>query len=301
MRQKPKTRKTSNPTPTLPHEPKKICLLLVKAILLSIWVGLVVVASQYIVGYIMLWILGRDTLSDTLPTAIYSALTYILAFVVILLVTPHLITFARSLIHKKSQQSEAEHSSDKALKVKLENKKVGKKSNLRLELGLRGLPTWTDIGLAPVGLIISTLIATGCTWLMSYLPWFNAEEAQRLNFGVFLFGSDRIIAFIILVFVAPIAEELIFRGWLYGKLRTLFHNKISETWGIIVSIFLVSLVFAAMHGQWNVGVTVFVMSIVMCLMREITGTIYAGMLMHILKNGIAFFLIYVLSLGLGML
>ena len=46
----------------------------------------------------------------------------------------------------------------------------------------------------------------------------------------------------------------------------------------------------------NVGVTVFVMSVVMCLVREKwTQTIWSGIVIHMIKNGIAFFLLYVLQ------
>ena len=93
------------------------------------------------------------------------------------------------------------------------------------------------------------------------------------------------MAFISLVVVAPVAEELIFRGWLYGKLRA----KIPA----IPAMLVVSILFGIVHGQWNVGVTVFVMSIAMCTLREITGTIWGGILIHILKNGIAFYFLYV--------
>ena len=39
--------------------------------------------------------------------------------------------------------------------------------------------------------------------------------------------------------------------------------------------------------------TVFAMSIVMCAVRELTGTIWGGILIHILKNGIAFYFLFV--------
>jgi hypothetical protein len=35
------------------------------------------------------------------------------------------------------------------------------------------------------------------------------------------------------------------------------------------------------------------MSIFMCIARELTGTIYAGILMHMIRNGIAFYFLYV--------
>ena len=98
-------------------------------------------------------------------------------------------------------------------------------------------------------------------------------------------GIERGVAFIALVVIAPIAEEIVFRGWLYGKLRVNIPK-----W---VAILITSLVFGAIHMQWNVGITVFAMSVVNCILREITGTIYAGTLVHMINNGVAFYLVYV--------
>ena len=96
------------------------------------------------------------------------------------------------------------------------------------------------------------------------------------------------MAFFALVIVAPIMEELIFRGFLYGRLR--------NSYGVIVAGAIVSLLFGVLHGQWNVGVNVAVMSAVMCGMREITGTVYAGILLHMAKNFIAFMILFVLQI-----
>ena len=64
-----------------------------------------------------------------------------------------------------------------------------------------------------------------------------------------------------------------------------------------LAIFLVSLLFGVVHLQWNVGVNVFAMSVVLCGLREITGTIYSGIVLHILKNGIAFYILYGMNLN----
>lgn len=232
--------------------------------LLLAWVTASVIVAQLVVGYLMLWILGRETFVQTLPTAIYSALSYVVALLFILFVTPKIIR---------------------------------KKRTEREELGLRGLPTWTDIGLAPVGFIASLILAAGLVALFNLFPWFDAEQVQDVGFGTYIAGFDRIIAFITLVIIAPVAEELIFRGWLYGKLRLILSEKVSEKVSIAVSILLVSLLFGAIHMQWNVGVNVFALSVVLCGLREITGTIYSGILVHMLKNGVAFYLLYVLGIG----
>ena len=244
-----------------------------KAILLVIWVAAVVIAIQLIVGNIMLWILGREAFLGPVPTAIYSALSYIIALLIIIFVTPKLIA------------------------KKTKNKKKPSKIANRNDLGLRGLPTWTDIGLAPVGFVMSLILAAGLVAIFNLFPWFDAEQTQDVGFSTYIFGFDRVIAFLVLVVVAPIAEELIFRGWLYGKLRPMLSEKMPDTASMIISIFLVSLLFGIIHLQWNVGVNVFAMSVVLCGLREITGTIYAGVLVHILKNGLAFYLLYVLGIG----
>ncbi len=177
-----------------------------------------------------------------------------------------------------------------ALTVFVAHKFIKKWRTNRTELGLKGLPTWTDIGLSCVGLVAYFILAYLLTQLFSLLPFFDASEAQETMYDSYLFGIDRLFAIIAIVFVAPVAEEIVFRGWLYGKLRAKIPGKLS----LVISIFIVSLLFGILHGQFNVAVNVFAMSVIMCLMRETTGTIYSGILLHILKNAIAFYLVFVM-------
>jgi len=163
----------------------------------------------------------------------------------------------------------------------------------REELGLVGLPTWTDIGLAPVGFAVyfigAIILLALCTTLF---PGVNWDQTQEIGFENLFWLSDKILAFVALVMFAPVAEEIIFRGWLYGKIRA----KVPAWVGILA----VSLLFGLMHLgfnfealQWNVTVNIFAMSVVMCVMREITGTIWSGMILHVLKNGVAFYLLFI--------
>ena len=250
--------------------------------MMLVWVGASVIVSQLIVGYAMVGILGAETFSQPASTAIYSALSYVLAMVLIIFV-PMGVSARWHPKSKKGRESS--------------NGKVGDVEIIRKGLGLSGWPTWTDIGLAPVGFIVYIILATGATAIFSIFPWFNAEQAQDVGFSVYSTGLDRVIAFFTLVVVAPIAEEIIFRGWLYGKLREKFNGRMPDRAGMILAILLVSLLFGIVYLQWNVGVNVFAMSIVLCGLREITGTIYAGILMHMVKNGVAFYLLYVLGIG----
>jgi len=220
---------------------------------LLVWVFASIIASQLLIGYPMFWILGSEKLGLPVWTAVYEALVYILAL--------FLIIFIPWKVFKKWQTN-------------------------REEIGIREWPTWTDIGLGVVGFIAATILAYIFLTFFSLFPWFNIAESQDVGFSAGIYGIDRVVAFLTLAIIAPIAEELIFRGWLYGKLRN--HLPIP------LAIFLVSLLFALVHGQWNVGVNVFALSIVLCGLREVTGTVYAGILTHMIKNGVAFYLLYML-------
>jgi membrane protease YdiL (CAAX protease family) len=122
--------------------------------------------------------------------------------------------------------------------------------------------------------------------MMAILPQINWQQTQNVGFHALYQFHEYILAFVCLVVLAPICEEIIFRGWLYGKLRV----KMPA----IPAILIVSTLFGIMHFQWNVGVSVFAMSLGMCFMRELTGTIWSGVVLHMIKNGIAFYALFVL-------
>ena len=258
---------------------KKIAGVVLSIIVLMAWVGVAIFVSQYILGWLMILLIGVEAFQKPFMIAIYSALSYVMAMVLIILVP---------LLYKKLKTPDAKKSKQKFIDLK----------KLKDDLGLKGLPTWTDLGLAPVGFFVYLILAFLLTTLFSQFAWFDAGEAQDVGFSLFMSRPEKLIAFLTLVVVAPIAEEIIFRGFLYGKMRSKLAVATSNKISMILSIVLTSLLFGIMHMQWNVGVNVFAMSIVLCTLREITGTIHAGILLHMLKNGIAFYLLYVLGMGL---
>ena len=226
---------------------------------LPAWVGVAVFASQYFITYLLLLLAGYDTLDTPVWSTLLSALIYAFTLFVVIFVP-----------------------------VKL----TGHWRTSREELGLSDLPTWTDLGLAPVALAVSLILGTALLYLFAAIfPWLNLTEAQALaGFEVLTSGLDRVVAFFALVVIAPVAEEIIFRGWLYGKLRAKIPGRYLS---LLLSIFIVSALFGFAHLQWNVGITMFAMSAVACCLREITGTTYAGIFLHMLKNAVAFMLLYV--------
>jgi len=163
---------------------------------------------------------------------------------------------------------------------------IKKYHTTKVDIGLMRLPTWMDILLAPAGFIVYFLASMVFLYVCTLVfPWLNLNQAQETGFGGTFHNYELLLAFFTLVILAPFAEEVLFRGYLYGKLRQ--HVPV---WGAIL---LTSALFGIIHGQWNVGIDVFMLSIVMCFLREITGSIWAGMLVHMIKNGIAFYLLFI--------
>jgi membrane protease YdiL (CAAX protease family) len=168
-------------------------------------------------------------------------------------------------------------------------KKFGETVSVNREsLGLAGTPTWTDLGLAGVGIFVYLVAANAVMTWMSQFEWFDLGQEQELGLPSSMLPMDMVWVVILLVVVAPIVEEVVFRGYLYGRIR----ERLTGKWGVTLAIVLVSGLFGLFHGQWNVGVGVAVLSAVMCLAREVTGTIWCGIVIHMLKNALACWVLF---------
>jgi membrane protease YdiL (CAAX protease family) len=76
--------------------------------------------------------------------------------------------------------------------------------------------------------------------------------------------------------VAPLAEEVVFRGYLYPAAK----RFCGPAGGIVFS----SLVFAAAHGHVVALLPLFILAVILCLLYELTGSIWACMSVHFLFN-----------------
>lgn len=163
---------------------------------------------------------------------------------------------------------------------------VLKRKSTWSELGLnRGLQ-WRDLAVALGGFGLFFIVAPLVLLLVQALTPIDVEQAQDVGLTDLLGGGEMVLAFVLLVVAAPIIEEMIFRGYLYGKLRT----RGVPVW---LAVIVVSALFGAAHLQWNVAITTGVLSVFMCLGREITGSIWPGVMIHMMKNGLAFYLLFV--------
>lgn len=154
------------------------------------------------------------------------------------------------------------------------------------EIGLDRLPSWTDILITPAGLIIYLILSSLLMLLMThFFTWIDVKQIQDTGFDHLSQYYEYILAFVTLVIVAPVVEETLFRGYLYGKLK-----KFLPIW---VAIVITSVLFGLFHGSWALAIDTFSLSVVLCLLREITGSLWASILLHMTKNGIAFYILFI--------
>lgn len=129
--------------------------------------------------------------------------------------------------------------------------------------------------------------------LEKVIPALNVNQQQDVGFQNVTTAWPLAMAFISLVILPPIAEEILFRGFVFTGIRRKF--------GFIISVLATSLLFGIPHLfessggglLWIAGVDTFTLSCVLCFLREKTGRLQPGMGVHALKNGVAFVAIFV--------
>jgi membrane protease YdiL (CAAX protease family) len=167
--------------------------------------------------------------------------------------------------------------------------KVIKKRGLSLaHIGLGRFPKGKDIvkGLLGFAIFFGLLIVVNGLLALVF-PQINSES-QDVGFNTLNNGLDQALALIALVIFPPLGEETLVRGYLYSGLRT--------RWKFLPALLVTSLLFGLAHLQlgsgtavlWAAGVDTFTLSLVLVYLRESTGALYAGMLVHSLNNLIAF-------------
>jgi membrane protease YdiL (CAAX protease family) len=159
-----------------------------------------------------------------------------------------------------------------------------KKTNVK-NLGFKK-PKIRDFGWLVAGLAIYFFFLLLALAAASLIPGFNLDQAQEIGYKNVV-GWQIVLAFVGLVIIPPLAEEIVFRGFLYRGLAT----KWRKVWAAIFS----SLLFALVHFQWNVGIDVFVLSLVLVFIYEKTKNLWVCVGLHAVKNMIAFMAIFVFA------
>ncbi|MCW1884041.1 CPBP family intramembrane metalloprotease [Luteolibacter flavescens] len=113
------------------------------------------------------------------------------------------------------------------------------------------------------------------TWLEKSLGIESMQEAVK----VFQEVKDPLVIALMAVtaaLVAPLAEEVVFRGYLYPAAKRFC--------GPAGAILFSSLVFSAAHGHVVALLPLFILAVVLCLLYEFTGSLWACISVHFLFN-----------------
>jgi membrane protease YdiL (CAAX protease family) len=158
-------------------------------------------------------------------------------------------------------------------------------------------PQWMDLGMglaiAPLYYMsyFATVLAVG--WLA---PSLNIDQSQQLGFNPVGHGQ-MIVTFISLVILPPLVEETLMRGYLYTSLK----KGLPQIYAALTT----SVIFASAHLQlgsgapllWVAAIDTFVLSLFLIWLREKTGSLWASMTLHALKNSVAFISLFIFHLS----
>jgi len=160
------------------------------------------------------------------------------------------------------------------------------------ELGMRRVG-WRDLvnyGLKG-GVLLVVLISLMGYGLKYFQPDLDMQEIEQI-----MRSANRLPDIIALVFggtiLAPISEELFYRGMIYP----VFRKHLGPAWGAV----LAGIIFGLAHFDLWRGLPLAVGGAILCYMYEKSGSILVPMVAHGLWNGTMFAIILLsASLGIG--
>jgi membrane protease YdiL (CAAX protease family) len=161
--------------------------------------------------------------------------------------------------------------------------------------GLRRLRLLPAFGWAVAGLLPLLLVVSVCNWFtLEWLKQFWPDLAPQDSVKLFLENShwgNRLIMAGAAVIVAPLVEETVFRGFVYGVLKR-FTDPI---FAAITS----SALFALAHFHLGSAVPLFVLALGFVGAYERSGSLLVPMFMHALFNGISLGALIFMGTGAG--
>jgi membrane protease YdiL (CAAX protease family) len=132
-----------------------------------------------------------------------------------------------------------------------------------------------------------TVLAFIAFWILTaiYISAVGQPDQQELTRD--LRDEESLAALIgygvLLAFVAPLAEELFFRGFVFGVLR----EKIGTVWGVLATGLVFGLVHVAGSPIETVGVLIILGSL-LCVLYLQTGSLLPCIALHAINNAISF-------------
>lgn len=153
---------------------------------------------------------------------------------------------------------------------------------------VRGQTPQRAFGLAPARPF--RVIGLGMLCIALTYPFVQLAEQIVLQFGHSASDGDELVTFlcgkistadtvwtvVLAVVVAPLTEELVFRGYLYGVIK--------KYGGQVAGMLTSALLFAAVHHNLPAMPALAILAVGLTLAYEITGSLWAPIVMHMLFN-----------------
>ena len=148
----------------------------------------------------------------------------------------------------------------------------------------------------------------GFSYVLIFLLWFFGQFVflwVYKNIGDNLYSNNYTSSFndspsliwtlLLILFVAPIAEELVFRYLLFGRL--LFKQDFAPSWLKYIGLILLStLLFGFIHGTMMHQIVVLPLGLILCLLMYKTNRIIFPIFGHILFNSLSIVFSWVLKI-----
>lgn len=152
-----------------------------------------------------------------------------------------------------------------------------KKVKVRQYLALH--PFSLATGMAMIGVLLLFMIGSqALTYWLGETPLDFVDPLFQTVHSVWLL-------ILVMVVIAPIYEELVFRGLLWSAISEQFSGQR----GTIVASIVTSIVFAAIHLQYGIYEisTIVLLALIFCYARVKSGSLFLPIVLHILNNGAA--------------
>jgi membrane protease YdiL (CAAX protease family) len=148
-------------------------------------------------------------------------------------------------------------------------------------LGLRW-KAWPWVFLIAPATVMTMWLVFGGLQALGYMKWMESLGVEAVQDSVKLLQTATdpmvlILMAVAAVLVAPVSEELVFRGYLYPAAK-----RFAGPW---MAAICSGLVFAAAHGSLAALLPLFIFGVVLAVLYEKTGSIWAPVAVHFCFNG----------------
>ena len=113
-------------------------------------------------------------------------------------------------------------------------------------------------------------------FLFSKIPWEVFGKKYIVQDNASFYGIPFYLRIIAYVFIGPLAEEILFRGVIFYRLR-----KVTYLWAAAL---ISALFFALFHGNLMQGLYALVMGFVICICMDFGGSFLYALLFHMAAN-----------------